>query len=89
MDKLQFVIPLKNRTSVDSDTRAQIHDLFQYHAWDDGMINQGSIVLNALEEAYAAIIANVPPSPTRTRALNAIVDARMLANAAITHKGKY
>ena len=67
----------------------EIENLFQYHPWDDAKVNRGKIVKDALIAAYKAIIENVPPCPTRTRALNKIVDARMDANAAITHEGRY
>lgn len=82
-------IELNRVDHVDEAVRLKVHDLFQFHVWDDTMINSGSIVRSALEDAYNAVLHNVPPSPTRTRALNNIIDARMLANAAITHKGKY
>lgn len=74
---------------VDDDVKNAVHDLFQYHEWTMGDIEKGANVRITLEAAYCAILHNVPPSPSRTRALNHIVDARMLANAAITHKGKY
>lgn len=67
----------------------QIVDLFEYHAWDDLQRAAGGGVRATLVEAYETIIKTVPPCPTRTRALNMLVDCRMLANAAITHKGKY
>lgn len=62
--------------------------LFTYHPWDEAQIKQGDNVRDALKEAYIAIVKSVPPCPTRTRALNLIVDARMLANAAITFCGE-
>ena len=46
-------------------------------------------MVDALKAAAMEIMIHVPPSPSRTRALNHLIDARMLANAAITHKGKY
>lgn len=74
---------------IDDAVAAQIEDLFQYHTWDDEQRRRGAVVRDALMDAYRALIEFVPPCPTRTRALNKIVDARMDANAAITHKGKY
>lgn len=68
---------------------AAVEDLFEYHPWDAEQQSRGSDVRHALANAVKALIANVPPCPTRTRAINHIVDARMLANAAITFKGKY
>lgn len=75
--------------SADPNVAEAIHDLFEYHAWDEKKIGNGKAVRNALASAYGAIINSVPPCPTRTRALNMLTDARMLANAAITHEGKY
>ena len=71
------------------DVLQAVSDVFEYQAWDAGQIEAGSGVRNALASAYRQIIAAVPPCPTRTRALNMLVDARMLANSAITHKGRY
>lgn len=65
-----------------------IRDLFEYHPWGQSQVAQGEAVRNALASAYRTIIDNVPPCPTRTRAMNMLLDARMLANAAITFKGK-
>lgn len=73
----------------DPDVVAQVHDLFEYHGWDSEKIAQGQAVRNVLASAFTTIISSVPPCPTRTRALNMLTDARMLANAAITHEGKY
>lgn len=65
-----------------------VQELFTYHAWNDEMVARGKTVKNALAEAYKAIILNVPSSPSRTRALNNLTDARMLANAAISFNGE-
>lgn len=64
------------------------NDLFTFKDWTLEQIEKGAEVKNALKEAYKLIIKNVPSSPTRTRALNALLDARMLANAAITFGGQ-
>ena len=85
----QDKIDLSRATSADSMVLTEIDNLFQYHAWDTAQIENGKRVRHALSDAYATIINEVPPCPTRTRALNMLVDARMLSNAAITHKGRY
>lgn len=69
------------------DLDGAIETLFTYAEWDQHQKNAGVEVRNALMNAYRQIIKNVPPSPTRSRALNNLVDARMLANAAITFHG--
>ncbi len=64
-----------------------VQDLFSYRPWNEEQIAKGAIVKNALAEAYKAIILNVPSGPSRTRALNCLVDARMLANASLSFDG--
>lgn len=68
---------------------AEIRNVFEYHPWDDSQQRAGMLVRNTLAQAYQMLIQEVPACPTRTRALNLLTDARMLANAAITHKGRY
>jgi len=65
-----------------------VKELFTYHAWSVEQIEKGQKVKNALAEAYKAILLNVPSSPSRTRALNCLTDARMLANASISFNGE-
>jgi hypothetical protein len=69
--------------------RDEVDELFTYAAWDEDQKLAGKHVVDSLKAAFMEILIHVPPSPTRTRSLNCLVDARMLANAAITHKGKY
>ena len=66
-----------------------VTEIFTYAPWNDAQKEAGHEVVEALKTAYMTIVENVPPCPTRTRALNNLIDARMLANAAITHGGKY
>jgi hypothetical protein len=61
---------------------------FEYLPWNPEQIKSGTLVRGALATAVKVIVAECPPSPTRTRAINACFDARMLANAAITFRGK-
>ena len=62
---------------------------FQYQPWSADQQAAGEQVRNALVEAARIILTCVPETPLRTRALNNLVDARMLANAAITFKGRF
>jgi hypothetical protein len=71
----------------DEKVLAEVERLFNYQRWDEDQISAGANVRNSLSAAYRMVLNYVPPSPTRTRALNAILDARMLANQAITFKG--
>lgn len=76
-------------TEATQSVKDQIHDAFQYHPWTEEMIARGSKVRQALEDAVAVIIDNVPPSPTRSVAIRKLMEARMDCNSAITHDGKY
>jgi hypothetical protein len=74
---------------VDDNVMACVKDLFTYHSWTPVEADAGAQIREAAEALYIAILSNIPPCPTRTRALNAVVDTRMLANAAITFQGRY
>lgn len=76
-------------TELTPEIVAQLHDVFTYHPWDAEQKQKGDQVVQALISAVKVIIFHVPPCATRTRAINKLIDARMLANAAITHKGLY
>ncbi len=66
-----------------------IDDAFEYHPWTEEQIAKGKEVREALATAVKVIVANVPPGPDRTVAIRKIREARMDANSAITHGGKY
>lgn len=65
-----------------------VEDLFAYHGWSEDQKIRGDYVRKSLAEAYKTIVRHVKPCPGRTRALNAIVDSRMLANNAISFEGR-
>lgn len=71
----------------DHELDVLVKEVFTYHEWTPEMIAKGQTVKDALAEAFKAILLNVPSCPTRTRALNCLLDGRMLANAAITFNG--
>lgn len=64
-------------------------DCFTYHAWNADQVAKGNAVRLALQAAFETVIANVPPSADRSTALRKIREARMYANSAITHNGRY
>ncbi len=66
-----------------------VEHVFTYQPWNEDQIARGREVTQALIQAAKTILQNVPECPMRTRALNNIIDARMIANAAITHDGLY
>lgn len=70
------------------DIRAAIITRFTNQPWKEDQAYAGNRVTSAAIEMASVIIANVPPSPMRTRALNELETCRMIANLAITHRGK-
>ncbi len=72
-----------------AEIRALIEERFTYKQWTAEQVAHGKAVTEAGIDFASAIVAHVPPSATRTRSLNLIEEARMLANAAITHDGKF
>jgi hypothetical protein len=83
------MVDISRATKETDEVRETIVDMFEYHAWDANKIERGNKVRCALEGAVAVIIENVPPGPDRTVAIRKIREARMDANSAITHEGKY
>lgn len=76
-------------TELTLEVAAAIDDAFEYHPWSEDAIARGKMVRVALAEAVKTIVENVPPGPDRTTAIRKIREARMDANSAITHGGKY
>lgn len=66
-----------------------LEDCFTYHEWDDEQKDAGKNVREALMEAARVILVNVPPCPDRSVAIRKLREARMDANSAITHHGKF
>jgi len=71
------------------DVEQAIDDAFEDHEWTDEQVKAGAYIREALAVAVKAIVAGAPPSPDRTTAIRKLREARMDANAAITHGGKY
>lgn len=80
---------LNRATEVNQEVTDGIKDMFEYHPWDHDQLMKSALVRNALVEAVRVIIATIPPCPDRTVAIRKLREARMDANSAITHKGKY
>ncbi len=80
---------LNRATEVSQEVTDGVRDMFEYHAWSEDQVGRGALVRNALMEAVRVIVATVPPCPDRTVAIRKIREARMDANSAITHNGKY
>lgn len=76
-------------TDLTQDVSDAIDDAFVYHPWTPEQIKQGASVRTALASAVKVIIANVPAGSDRTVAIRKVREARMDANSAITHGGKY
>ena len=71
------------------EVEAEIDSAFEYHKWTPEQVEAGSKIRKALADAVKAIVAGAPPSPDRSAAIRKCRDARMDANSAITHGGKY
>ena len=76
-------------TELTSEVAEAIDDAFEYHKWDERMVLAGNRVRRALADAVKVIVQDVPPGQDRTVAIRKIREARMDANSAITHDGKY
>jgi hypothetical protein len=76
-------------TSVTPEVGDAVADAFEYHPWDAEMTARGVKIRTALANAVLAVIENAPPGPDRTVAIRKIREARMDANSAITHGGRY
>jgi hypothetical protein len=70
-------------------TLANVDEAFTFQPWDAGQVERGEAVRDALVLAAKQVLRNCPAGRLRTRALNNLIDARMLANAAITFKGRF
>jgi hypothetical protein len=75
--------------SLTPEVSAAIDDAFLYHPWNGDQTGRGEAVRISLAAAVKVIVHNVPPSPDRSAAIRKIREARMDANSAITHGGKY
>lgn len=64
-----------------------IDDLLTYHPWNEEQVAAGVEVTEAAKNFMLVIATYCPQSPARSRALNMVADARMVANASITHGG--
>ena len=72
-----------------SFTPEVVDDMFVYHTWNNEDVEKGIKVREALASAVKVILTNVPEGPDRSVAIRKVREARMDANSAITHKGKY
>jgi hypothetical protein len=71
------------------DVEAAIEDAFEYHEWTKEQVWQGKLIRAILADAVKTIVKFAPPCPDRSAAIRKIREARMDANSAITHGGKY
>lgn len=76
-------------TELTPEVSQAVDDAFDYHPWTPEMVEGGKAVRVALASAVKVIIQHIPPGPDRTVAIRKIREARMDANSAITHGGKY
>lgn len=70
-------------------TLENVEAAMQYHPWGVEQLEAGNQCRESLTAAIRTILRTVPNCPLRTRAINHLVDARMIANAAITFRGRF
>lgn len=70
-------------------TLDNVERVFTYQPWDREQRAIGDEVREVLVAAARVILRRVPAGPTRTRAMNTLIDLRMLANNAITWRGQF
>jgi hypothetical protein len=75
--------------SVKRIDESNVEEAFTYQPWNEEQVAAGKEIREKLMDAARAMLKGCPETPLRTRAINALVDARMLANAAITFNGKF
>lgn len=81
---------LSRATDLTPEVLTTIDDMmFEHHKWNEEQILAGVAIRGALALAVQTIIENAPPSPDRCAAIRKCREARMDANSAITHGGKY
>lgn len=68
---------------------AAIDQAFNDQPWSEEMVARGKRVREALATAVKVIVDCVPASPDRSAAIRKLREARMDANSAITHNGRY
>lgn len=76
-------------TSMSAEVAESIDDAFTYHQWTDQQTLNGTRIREALAAAVKVIVECSPPCPDRTTAIRKLREARMDANSAISHGGKY
>lgn len=70
-------------------TLENIEDAFTYQRWSPAQEDCGAAVRDVLVLAAKQVLRSVPPGRLRQRALDCLIDARMLANAGITFRGRF
>lgn len=78
-----------NINQATSITEDEVKDIMDCHKWSDEQIKSGQAIRDAIGIALKVIIDTVPPCPDRSVAIRKLREARMDANSAITHNGKY
>ncbi len=78
-----------NGVKTERVTQLNLRDCFEYHPWDEEQTKIGGMVREALIEAADVILREVPECADRSTAIRKLREARMDANSAITHRGRF
>lgn len=92
IERLVDTVQKSERLLADRSARVTLENvdrLFAYQPWDKAQQECGDVVREILAIAAKQILRSVPPGALRTRAINKLADARMLANAAISFRGEF
>lgn len=67
----------------------EIEQMCDYLPWDEDKVARGLKIRKAVADLIKTIVENAPPCDDRAEAIRKIRSARMDANSAITHNGRY
>jgi hypothetical protein len=71
------------------EVEKEIREMMTFAPWGEKQIEAGKKVVEAGIALMLTIVNNVPPGPDRDIAIRHIRDARMSANSALTHQGRF
>jgi hypothetical protein len=88
MPSANLLTEISTAKTLTPEVEDKIEKLMTFLPWGDDQVKRGTEVRASITNSMKVIVKNVPPGQTRTRALNHMIDARMLCNAAITFGGQ-
>jgi hypothetical protein len=71
------------------EVEKEVREMMTYAPWGEKQKAAGKEVVESLTNSILVIIKNVPPGDDRDVAIRKIREARMDANSALTHQGRF